>query len=359
MAEIAASPGVLPDPSPPAQAKAHGLHYVSDIEPGIRRRRSGKGFAYRMPDGSPVRDRETLARIRKLAIPPAYTDVWICLDPLGHLQATGRDERGRKQYRYHPRWKEVRDETKYGRMLAFGRALPRIRKRVDADLAQRGLTRTKVLAAIVRLLEATLIRIGNDEYAKTNKSFGLTTLRKRHVDVEGGAVRFEFKAKSGRLHRAAFRDRRIARIVRSCQDLPGYRLFQYVDDEGERHSVGSAEVNEYLREISGQDFTAKDFRTWAGTLLAAKILAADPDPQAPPTKVAVVRCIEQVAVQLGNTPAVCRACYVHPGVVGAFLDGDLAATLRWPPGDDPDGRRGEAALLRFLKKLEAAPAARA
>jgi DNA topoisomerase-1 len=346
-----------PAPSPPDEARASGLRYVSDTDPGIRRRRSGTGFAYRMPDGSPVRDKEALARIRKLAIPPAYTDVWICLNPRGHLQASGRDQRGRKQYRYHARWKEARAETKYNRMLAFGRALPRIRKRVDADLAERGLTRTKVLAAIVRLLEATLIRIGNDEYAKANKSFGLTTLRKRHVDVEGGAVRFEFKAKSGRLHRAAFRDRRIARIVQSCQDLPGHRLFQYVDDEGERHSVGSDEVNEYLREIAGQDFTAKDFRTWAGTLLAAQILATDAEP--PPTKIAVVRCIEQVALQLGNTPAVCRACYVHPGVVGAFLDGELAATLRWPPGDDPDGRRGEAALLRFLKRLEVGTSARA
>jgi DNA topoisomerase-1 len=355
MADIAAAPA----PSPPEEARANGLRYVSDTDPGIRRRRSGKGFAYRLPDGNPVRDREALARIRRLAIPPAYTDVWICLDPRGHLQASGRDQRGRKQYRYHPRWKEARAETKYNRMLAFGRALPRIRKRVETDLAQRGLTRTKVLAAIVRLLEATLIRIGNDEYAKENKSFGLTTLRKRHVDIEGGAVRFEFKGKSGRLHRTAFRDRRIARIVQSCQDLPGHRLFQYVDDEGERHSIGSEEVNDYLREISGQDFTAKDFRTWAGTLLAAQILATQGEPEAPPTKVAVVRCIEQVAVQLGNTPAVCRACYVHPGVVAAFLDGELAATLRWPPGDDPDGRRGEAALLRFLKRLEATPAARA
>ncbi|MGO4125363.1 DNA topoisomerase IB [Inquilinus sp. YAF38] len=356
MADIAASLGALPDPSPPAQAKAHGLHYVSDTEPGIRRRRSGKGFAYRMPDGSPVRDRETLARIRKLAIPPAYTDVWICLDPLGHLQATGRDERGRKQYRYHPRWKEVRDEAKYGRMVAFGRALPRIRKRVDADLAERGLTRTKVLAAIVRLLETTLIRVGNDEYAKANKSFGLTTLRKRHADVEGGAVYFEFRGKSGKQYRTGFRDRRIARIIRSCQDLPGYRLFQYVGDDGERHAVGSDDVNQYLREISGQDFTAKDFRTWAGTLFAARLLSAA-DPEAPPSKAAVARCIKEVSAQLGNTPAVCRACYVHPEVVEAFLDGRLATTLRWPPGDDAEGRRGEAALLRFLKKLEAAPAA--
>ncbi|KGM32842.1 DNA topoisomerase IB [Inquilinus limosus] len=348
-----------PASSPPDEARANGLRYVSDTDPGIRRRRSGKGFAYRLPDGSPVRDRETLARIRKLAIPPAYTDVWICPDPRGHLQASGRDQRGRKQYRYHPRWKAARAETKYNRMLAFGRALPRIRKRVEAGLAQRGLTREKVLAAIVRLLEATLIRIGNDEYARENKSFGLTTLRKRHVDVEGGAVRFEFKGKSGRLHRTAFRDPRIARIVRSCQDLPGHRLFQYVDDEGERHAVGSEEVNEYLRGISGQDFTAKDFRTWAGTLLAAEILATQGEPEASPTKAAVVRCIEQVAVQLGNTPAVCRACYVHPGVVAAFLDGELATTLRWPPGDDPDGRRGEAALLRFLKRLEAETPGRA
>ncbi|HMG50701.1 MAG TPA: DNA topoisomerase IB [Inquilinus sp.] len=352
MAEIAPPPA----PAPPDEARANGLRYVSDADPGIRRRRVGKGFAYRLPDGTALRDAKVLARIASLAVPPAYTDVWICPDPRGHIQATGRDQRGRKQYRYHPRWKEARAETKYGRMVAFGRALPRIRKRVDADLAERGLTRTKVLAAIVRLLEATLIRIGNDEYARTNKSFGLTTLRKRHVDVEGGAIRFEFKAKSGVLHRSAFRDRRIARIVRSCQDLPGHRLFQYIDDAGDRQAVGSDEVNEYLREIAGQDFTAKDFRTWAGTLLAAQLLSADPDPEAAPTKAAVVRCIEQVAVQLGNTPAVCRACYVHPGVVGAYLDGRLAATLRWPLGDDPDGRRGEAALLRFLKRLDGAAA---
>ncbi|MDR6288754.1 DNA topoisomerase-1 [Inquilinus ginsengisoli] len=352
MADAAASP----DPTPPEEAQANGLRYVSDADPGIRRRRAGKGFAYRLPDGTVLRDPKVLKRIASLAIPPAYTDVWICPDPRGHIQATGRDQRGRKQYRYHPRWKEARAETKYGRMVAFGRALPRIRKRVDADLAERGLTRAKVLAAIVRLLEATLIRIGNDEYARTNKSFGLTTLRKRHVDVEGGAIRFEFKAKSGVLHRSAFHDRRIARIVRSCQDLPGHRLFQYVDDAGERQAVGSDEVNQYLREIAGEDFTAKDFRTWAGTLLAAQLLSADPDPEAAPTKAAVVRCIEQVAVQLGNTPAVCRACYVHPGVVGAYLDGRLATTLRWPPGDDPDGRRGEAALLRFLKRLDGAAA---
>ncbi|MFE0757379.1 DNA topoisomerase IB [Inquilinus sp. NPDC058860] len=352
MADTAAPPA----PSPPDEARANGLRYVSDTDPGIRRRRSGKGFAYSLPDGQPVRDRETLARIRKLAIPPAYTDVWICLDPQGHLQASGRDLRGRKQYRYHPRWKEARSETKYNRMVAFGRTLPRIRKRVDADLAQRGLPRSKVLAAIVKLLEATLIRVGNDEYVRANRSFGLTTLRKRHADVEGGAVRFEFRAKGGKLYRTGFRDRRIARIVRSCQDLPGHRLFQYVDTEGVRHSVSSDDVNEYLREISGQDFTAKDFRTWAGTLLAARLLSAA-DPEAPPSKAAVVRCIREVAAQLGNTPAVCRACYVHPELVEAFLDGRLAAALRWPPGDDPDGRRGEAALLRFLKRLEAGTAA--
>ncbi|MGK9165115.1 DNA topoisomerase IB [Inquilinus limosus] len=356
MADSIASPGALPDPSPPAQAEAHGLRYVSDTEPGIRRRRSGKGFAYRMPDGQPVQDKATLMRIAKLAIPPAYTDVWICLDPQGHLQATGRDQRGRKQYRYHPRWKEVRSETKYNRMVAFGRALPRIRKRIDADLARHGLPRTKILAAIVRLLEATLLRVGNDEYARANRSFGLTTLRKRHADVEGGAVYFEFRGKGGRLYRTGFRDRRIARIVRFCQDLPGHRLFQYVDGEGVRHSVGSDDVNEYLREITGQDFTAKDFRTWAGTLFAARLLSTA-DPEAPPTKAEVVRCIKQVAEQLGNTPAVCRACYVHPEIVEAYLDGRLATTLRWPPGDDQDGRRGEAALLRFLKRLEAGPAA--
>ncbi|MEO6378885.1 MAG: DNA topoisomerase IB, partial [Caulobacteraceae bacterium] len=262
-----------------AEVDAAGLVYVHDDDPGIRRRHAGKGFAYRTPDGKPLTDERTLERIRKLVIPPAYTDVWICPNLKGHIQATGRDQKGRKQYRYHAKWRELRDETKYGRMAAFGRALPSIRRRIDADLKLRGLPREKVLAAVVRLLERTLIRVGNDEYAKTNKSFGLTTMHDRHVKFEGGEVRFEFRGKSGVSHRTGVRDRRLARIVKACQDVPGQRLFQYYDEAGGHHSVGSADVNAYLREVSGEDFTAKDFRTWAGTLAAGKALAMLPAPQ--------------------------------------------------------------------------------
>jgi DNA topoisomerase I len=314
---------------PVEAAKAAGLRYVSDTMPGIRRKRAGKGFSYVGPDGTPIRDPEHLRRIRALVIPPAWTDVWICPSPRGHIQATGRDAKGRKQYRYHPRWREVRDETKYGRMIAFGEALPGIRRRVDADLARPGLPRQKVLATIIRLLESTLIRVGNEEYARDNGSFGLTTMRNRHVDVDGSTVRFEFRGKGGKRHDVDVRDRRVARIVERCQDLPGQTLFQYLNEDGERQTIDSADVNEYLREISGQDFTAKDFRTWAGTILAALALreleAFDSETQA---KKNVVRAIEAVAERLGNTPAVCRKCYVHPAVVDAYLDGSMVETLK-------------------------------
>ncbi len=341
-------------PEPAESAREAGLRYVSDDRPGIRRLRAGKHFRYVGPDGKPVRDEETLARIRSLAIPPAWTDVWVCPLARGHLQATGRDARGRKQYRYHPRWRATRDETKYDRMAAFGRALPAVRARVDADLARPGLPREKVLATVARLLETTLIRVGNEEYAKQNGSYGLTTLEDRHVRVAGETVHFAFRGKSGIRHRIDVRDRRLARVVRRCQDLPGHELFQYVDEEGQRRAIDSADVNAYLREISGQEFTAKDFRTWAGTVLAARALrefaAFDSQAQA---KKNIVAAVESVAERLGNTTAVCRKCYVHPAVFDAYLDGTLASALERKVGRELKEDLGElppeeAAVLAFL-----------
>ncbi len=320
---------------------------MHDDDPGIRRRRAGKGFAYRTPDGKLLTDEKTLERIRKLVIPPAYTDVWICSSPEGHIQATGRDQKGRKQYRYHAKWRELRDETKYGRMAAFGRALPAIRVRIDEDLKLRGLPREKVLAAVVRLLEWTLIRVGNDEYARANKSFGLTTLRNRHVKFEGAEVRFEFKGKSGVSHNTGVRDRRLARIVKACQDMPGQRLFQYYDEAGDRHAVGSAEVNAYLREISGENFTAKDFRTWAGTLAAAKALAMQPPPESEAdSKRLITLCVKAASGLLGNTPAVCRSAYIHPAVFEAFAEQKLPKSFA-----KTEGETFEKAVLKFLDAL--------
>lgn len=340
----------------PAAAEQAGLVYVSDEEPGIRRRKSGKGFSFRNPDGSAVKDKETLARIKSLAIPPAYTDVWICADPKGHIQATGRDDRGRKQYRYHPRWREVRDSTKYERMLDFGKALPSIRERISADMGKRGLPREKVLATVVHLLENTLIRVGNATYSKENKSFGLTTLQDRHVEVDGGKMRFQFKGKSGKTWNLQVKDRRIARIVKSCQDVPGQHLFQYLDDEGQRHGVTSQDVNDYLREISGQDFSAKDFRTWAGTVLAAIALT---EFESFDTKAAAKRnlrdAIERVSSRLGNTPAICRKCYIHPQVLDCYLEGDLVNQLKDQIEEDLRTeldalKPEEAAVMAFLHR---------
>ena len=313
---------------PVAAAKLAKLRYVSDDRPGITRHPADNGFDYRLPDGALVTDIDTLKRIRSLAIPPAWTAVWICPYVNGHIQATGRDARGRKQYRYHPRWREVRDESKYGKMLTFSRALPLIRARVDADLRRRGLTRERVLAAIVRIMELTLFRVGNVEYAKANKHFGLTTLRDRHVKIDGDHIHLNFQGKSGVRHEGDINDRRLARIVRDCRDLPGYELFQYLDEEGNRHTVDSHDVNEYLREITGEDITAKDFRTWAGTNLAALALSEFEqfDTEAK-RKRAVVRAVEEVAKHLGNTPAVCRRCYIHPAIFDGYIDGTLAATL--------------------------------
>jgi DNA topoisomerase I len=318
-----------PSPDPMESAQAAGLRYVSDAKPGIRRKRAGKGFTYVGLDDRTVRDKATLARIRSLAIPPAYTDVWICPTANGHLQATGRDARGRKQYRYHPRWREVRDETKFGRMLAFSDVLPRLRARLEEDLARPGLPREKVLATVVRLLECTAIRVGNDEYARANRSFGLTTLQDRHVEISGSTLRFEFRGKSGKVHRVALSDRRLARIVARCQALPGADLFQYEDDEGQQVAIGSGDVNDYLRDITGEEFTAKDFRTWAGTLQAVEALeAVGPAATQREAKAAILGAIDQVAGRLNNTRAVCRKYYVHPAVLETYEAGTLHQALQ-------------------------------
>ncbi|HEV2565017.1 MAG TPA: DNA topoisomerase IB [Microvirga sp.] len=327
----------MPEPNATAEnvidprdaAETAGLRYVSDEEPGIRRKKSGTGFTYTGPDGRKIDDKATLERIRSLAIPPAYTDVWICTKANGHIQATGRDAKGRKQYRYHPAFREVRESTKYEHMLEFARGLPAIRKTIDEHMSLRGLPREKVLATVVHLLENTLIRVGNSDYVKQNKSYGLTTLRDPHVKVEGGELRFQFKGKSGKTWRLQVKDRRIARIVKACQDLPGQDLFQYLDENGEQQSITSADVNAYLKEITGSEITAKDFRTWAGTVLAALALAEfeefDSDAKA---KKNIRAAIDKVSARLGNTPSICRKCYVHPEVFDAYLDRDLLLDIK-------------------------------
>jgi DNA topoisomerase I len=330
------------------------LRYTTDCDAGIRRRRAGRGFTYVTGDGEAVRDEATLSRIRALAVPPAWTDVWICRDPSGHLQATGRDARGRKQYRYHAAWRELRDREKFDGLLEFGEALPSIRRRIDADLRRADLSREAVLATVAALLDETLVRVGNEEYAKANASYGLTTLRTRHVRVGRDAVRFVFKGKSGLAHDVTLHDRRLARAVRSCHQLPGQLLFQYRDAD-ELHAVHSHDVNEYLRAAAGLDVTAKEFRTWRATALAAADLGTRPVPIRPSVASRVTRSVvECVAERLGNTPAVCRASYIHPGVLTAFESGDLA---RWwevtPPRRarlDPDERR----LLVVLRRLRRA-----
>jgi DNA topoisomerase-1 len=328
----------------PAAARAAGLSYVNDGDPGLTRVKTAGGFGYRDPDGRPVKDDRTLERIRRLAIPPAWTEVWICLRANGHIQAVGRDARGRKQYRYHPDWRAARDESKYGRLVAFGRALPKLRRRIEADLKRSGLPREKVLAAVVRLLEITLIRVGNPEYARANKSFGLTTLRDRHAKITSSGASFEFRGKSGKVHQTGFQDRRLARVVKACQDVPGQRLFQYLDEDGARHAVESADVNAYLREAMGEDFSAKDFRTWAGTVGAARtLLLQDPPADAAEAKAAVNRCVKVVSGVLGNTPAVCRACYIHPAVFDAFTAEGLPLKV------SDDSRAFELSVLKFLE----------
>jgi DNA topoisomerase-1 len=339
----------------PDDAKTVGLRYVNDVQPGFTRRRNGKGFSFKDQDGNTVRDADTIARFRALVIPPAWRDVWICPYSNGHIQATGFDERGRKQYIYHEKWRQARDENKYERMLAFAQVLPKIRRATKRDLKQRGLPRTKVLATIVQLLEKTMIRIGNEQYAKENKSFGLTTMRNRHAKVRGAKVHFDFKGKSSVHHEIGLQDQTLARVISKLQDLPGQELFQYQDEDGEIVSVGSGEVNEYLKQISGDEFTAKDFRTWSGTVLASLALQEfekfDSHTQA---KKNIVRAIEDVAAKLGNTPSICRKCYVHPAILESYLDGSMLKTMQQTTEARLKKLRGlsaeEAAVLAFLQK---------
>lgn len=314
---------------PAKSAKIAGLRYVNDTSPGISRQRRGQGFSYVGPDGRVIRDPAERQRIEALAIPPAWTDVWICPLPNGHLQATGRDAKGRKQYRYHPQWSQTRSQIKYDRLLLFGEALPQIRAQVNRDLALPGLPRQKVLATIVRLLETTFIRIGNKEYARTNSSFGLTTLRDHHVTISGSTIQFKFRGKSGQEHEIDVKDRRLAKIVKRCRDIPGYELFQYLDENGQRQTVDSDDVNAYLREITGQDFSAKDFRTWGGTVLAALLLQEMGVGESESgTKKNLVQVVKEVAQCLGNRPATCRKYYVHPAVLDTYLDGSLLDRLQ-------------------------------
>jgi DNA topoisomerase-1 len=332
-------------------AKAAGLRYVDDRMPGIRRKRSGSSFGYYSTDGTRIRDEAELSRIRRLAVPPAYDQVWICPIPNGHVQATGRDARGRKQYRYHPRWREVRDATKYHRAVEFAAALPAIRKRVEADLAVPGLPREKVLAVIVRLLDSTAIRVGNEEYARENRSFGLTTLRSRHVSVRGASLRFTFRGKSGIRHAVALDDARIARIVRRCRDLPGEELFEYVDESGEAVPVRSEHVNAYIREVSGDDFTAKDFRTWLATIACAEQLAGRETASTQTERRAFANeALIAVAAKLGNTPAICRRCYVHPSVLNAIAE---QGEIKLPHARRIRGLSAlEARVLKFLSTAD-------
>ncbi len=314
---------------PQEAAESVGLAYVSDDKPGITRTKVGDGFVYTMPNGSEIKDEKVLDRVRKLAVPPAYVEVWICPRANGHIQATGRDAKGRKQYRYHPKFREVRDSTKYEHMLEFARGLPSIRETVAKHMRLHGMPRDKVLATVVYLLENTLIRVGNDDYVKQNHSYGLTTLQDRHVKIAGSELKFQFKGKSGKTWNLQIKDRRIAKIVKECQDIPGQELFQYVDHDGVRHDVTSADVNAYLKEITGRDVTAKDFRTWAGTVLAAMALAEfeafDSDARA---KKNVRAAIEHVSSRLGNTPTICRKCYVHPEVLHSYMQGEMMLEIR-------------------------------
>jgi DNA topoisomerase I len=353
--EIDKKSAAAPMIDPVQSAQAAGLRYVNDTTtPGIRRRRRGQGFSYIGPDGRVIRDLAERRRIEALAIPPAWTEVWICPWPQGHLQATGRDDKGRKQYRYHPRWNESRGQTKYERLLLFGEALPLIRAQVEHDLGLPGLPRSKVVATVVRLLETTFIRVGNKEYARANRSFGLTTLRDRHVKIFGSTIEFQFRGKSGQEHRIKLKDRRLARIVKQCREVPGYELFQYFDENGQRQKVTSGDVNTYLREITQQDFTAKDFRTWGGTILAAMTLnEMGRGGSESSAKKNVVQAIKKVSRCLGNKPATCRKYYVHPAVLDTYLDGTLLQKLNHHPpnqtAEAPQGLKGvEIALMAIL-----------
>ncbi|MCO7626880.1 DNA topoisomerase IB [Pseudomonas fluorescens] len=338
---------VLADVLPP------DLHYVDDTQPGLTRKKLRGKFAYFDPAGQRITDPDEIKRINSLAVPPAYTDVWICVDPRGHLQATGRDARGRKQYRYHPRWREVRDADKYSRLREFGMALPKLRKQLETLLDAPGFSRDKVMATVITLLDATLIRVGNTQYARDNRSYGLTTLRSRHVEVNGSAILFQFRGKSGIEHQITVKDRRLARIIKRCLEIPGQNLFQYLDENGERHTVSSHDVNSYLQTLTGADFTAKDYRTWAGSALALAVLRELQWESEAEAKRHVVEMVKSVSKQLGNTPAVCRKCYIHPAVVERFLLGALAELPR------PRVRKGlrteEVALAMFLEQMMDAP----
>ncbi|XVN19446.1 DNA topoisomerase IB [Pseudomonas corrugata] len=338
----------MPDTSPP-EALPADLHYVDDTSPGITRKKLRGKFCYFDPQGQRITDAAQIQRINALAVPPAYTDVWICTDPLGHLQATGRDARGRKQYRYHARWREVRDADKYSRMLEFGRTLPRLRKRLETILATPGFSRDKVMATVITLLDVTLIRVGNSQYARENRSYGLTTLRSKHVEINGSAIAFQFGGKSGVEHQITVKDRRLARIIKRCQEMPGQNLFQYLDENGERHAISSSDINAYLKTLTGAEFTAKDYRTWAGSaaaLAGLRTLRWETETEA---KKHVAEMVRQVARQLGNTPTVCRKCYIHPAV----LEGFLLGTLKQLP--KPRARKGlseeEVGLAMFLQRV--------
>lgn len=325
------------------------LHYVDDTQAGFSRKILRGKFVYFDTDGQRIRDQAEINRINALVIPPAYTEVWICADPRGHLQATGRDARGRKQYRYHPRWREIRDENKYSRMIEFGLALPKVRKQLEVQLAAPGMGRDKVMATVIALLDATLIRIGNSQYARDNRSYGLTTFRNKHVEIKGSAILFQFRGKSGVEHQVSLKDRRLARIIKRCMELPGQNLFQYLDDNSERHTVSSSDINAYLNSLTGADFTAKDYRTWAGSALALSILRKLQWEAEADAKNHIVEMVKEVARQLGNTPAVCRRCYIHPAVLEGFLLGELARLPRtrqrkWL-------RLEEVALATFLQTL--------
>lgn len=336
-------------------AEAAGLRYVSDTLPGIRRKRSGRGFTYLRPDGSTIDNGTELTRIKALVIPPAWNEVWICLNSHGHIQVTARDARGRKQYRYHPKYRAIRDETKFGRILEFSELLPILRDRVEKDLQLPGLPRDKVLASVVRLLEKTLIRVGNEEYARENKSYGLATMRRRHVEVSGHTLRFDFRGKSGLSHSVAVTDRRVARIVQHCQELPGQELFQYLDDDGKRQTIDAGDINDYLKRASGRDITAKDFRTWSGTMLAAfELRALGPATTEKEAKANVVAAVDKVARRLGNTRAVCRKYYIHPVVLESYLEGSIPPVPILPSDqkrERPSGalRRDELAVLAFIQ----------
>lgn len=348
------TPDTLHDPK--LAAKAAKLHYVTNRRPGIRRELGPDGWTFLKPDGTVIADEDEITRIKKLAIPPAYTDVWICADPRGHLQAVGRDARGRKQYRYHPRWRIVRDQDKYSRMLVFGRVLPAIWAQVAQDLGLQGLPKRKVVAAVVALLEKTMMRVGNEEYAKQNKSFGLTTLRTRHARVEGGHVLLDFRGKHGVEHHIDLADRKLARVVARCHDLPGKDLFQYEDELGERHHVTNDDVNAYLHDVSGEEITAKDFRTWAATNLAAATLVERAGFETPAAaKHHLVEAVEHVAKKLGNTPAICRKCYIHPAIFEGYLDGSLLEGLKLRADEVLHGDTGgltaeEVAITSYLSR---------